>query len=74
MFRGLGWMGPPDEAGHYVNKNVNWVGKRFYVFYIFVVLVGACTCNLLLVDTFLTPAQGWTLVSVVHGLINFTVR
>jgi len=72
MFR-IAWGPPPNEDDHYINKNVNWVGKRFYVFYVFVLIVGVYATNVLLVDTVLSPFQGWTLVHVVHGLVNFTV-
>lgn len=72
MFKLL-WSVPQDDSGHYVNKNVNWVGKRFYVFYVFVLLVASYVCHVLLVDRLLTWDQAWTLVNVVHGIINFTV-
>eukprot|EP00514_Thraustochytrium_sp_LLF1b_P002781 CAMPEP_0184510136 /NCGR_PEP_ID=MMETSP0198_2-20121128/1650_1 /TAXON_ID=1112570 /ORGANISM="Thraustochytrium sp., Strain LLF1b" /LENGTH=159 /DNA_ID=CAMNT_0026900001 /DNA_START=82 /DNA_END=557 /DNA_ORIENTATION=+ len=68
-----GWADGADQAGHYVNKNVNWVGSRFYVFYIFMIVVGAYATHLTLVGSVLTTDQGWTLVNVVHGLVNFTV-
>ncbi len=67
------WCAPPDEAGHYINKNVNWVGRGFYIFYIFILLVGSYTCHVLLVDRIISSDQAWTLVNVVHGIINFTV-
>mmetsp|Transcript_10620 Transcript_10620/g.17336 ORF Transcript_10620/g.17336 Transcript_10620/m.17336 type:complete len:174 (-) Transcript_10620:1264-1785(-) len=74
MFRVVSSEGDGNhEADHYINKNVNWVGKRMYVFYVLVIIVGAYFTNMVLVGTFLTSSQGWTLVNVVHGLVNFTV-
>jgi len=62
-----------EEVPYMVNKNVNWVGKRFYVFYVLLLCVGTYAVKLLLVGSHLTSYQGWTLVHVVHGFLNFTV-
>jgi hypothetical protein len=69
------WQRPADDSGHYVNKNVNWVGKRFAAFYVAVLVVGAYAAQVLLVDAtgLLTREGALTFVNVVHGLINFTV-
>ncbi|GBG24696.1 Protein ORM1 [Hondaea fermentalgiana] len=73
MFKNMAWSQPPNEDDHYINKNVNWVGKRFYVFYVFVIFVGAYLANVVLGTTVLNSFQVWTLVHVIHGIINFTV-
>jgi hypothetical protein len=57
------------------NKNVNWIGPRFFAFYAFGVVVYEFLVRVVLVNMFhlLTQAQGWTLVHATHGLINFVV-
>ncbi len=62
-----------EEVPDMVNKNVNWVGKRFYVFYILFIILGAYTAKIFLIGKYITEYQGWTLVHVIHGIINFTV-
>jgi heme-degrading monooxygenase HmoA len=57
------------------NKNVNWIGPRFFVFYAVIMVVYEFIVRVALVETLhiLTKAQGWTLVHATHGVINFVV-
>ena len=56
------------------NKNVNWIGPRFFVFYAVVMVVYEFLVRIVLVEThMITQAQGWTLVHATHGVISFVV-
>jgi len=57
------------------NLNVNWVGPQFFVFYALTMAAFEWAVRIVLVGTLhmLTPAQGWTTVHAVHGLIHFFV-
>ena len=59
---------------HEINKNVNWIGKRFYVFYTFVILAGAFIVYFFFARPgIVTFYQGCTIVHVGHGLISFAM-
>ena len=56
------------------NKNVNWIGSRFFVFYAVVMVVYEFLVRVFLVETHVvSQAQGWTLVHATHGIISFIV-
>jgi hypothetical protein len=55
----------------HVNKNVNWVGTRFYVFYLCFLLLAVSLVRFLLADRLISFPVAWTLVHVVHGVITF---
>lgn len=65
--------GEQNEDAHYINKNVNWVGRRLLIFYTLVLFVGAYFTHTVLVGHVLSAHQGWTLVNVIHSLVNFVV-
>jgi hypothetical protein len=58
-----------------INKNVNWVGPRFWLFYVFSMISFEWIANAVFVAAtgMLTTAQGLTLVHVGHAIINFFV-
>lgn len=64
-----------NEGESIANKNVNWIGPRFFVFFALVMVVFEFLVRLFLVQTFnlVTQEQGWTLVHVFCGVINFVV-
>jgi len=57
------------------NKNVNWIGPRFFVFYAAIMVVYEFLVRVFLVESshVLTTAQAWTVVHATHGIINFFV-
>ena len=62
------------RLSHEINKNVNWIGKRFYVFYTFVILAGAFIVYFFFARPgIVTFYQGCTIVHVGHGLISFAM-
>lgn len=57
------------------NKNVNWIGPKFFLFYAGMMVACDWLVRLFLVDTtrILNSAQGFTLVHACHGVVNFVV-
>jgi ORMDL family len=57
------------------NKNVNWIGPRFFVFYAAIMVVYEFLVRVFLVETFqmISQAHAWTLVHATHGIISFVV-
>lgn len=56
------------------NKNVNWIGPKFFAFYAIMMVVYEFVVRVLLVEpNIITQAQGWTVVHATHGIINFIV-
>ena len=57
-----------------VNKNVNWIGPRFFMFYAIGLVGFELLVRMLLVTPgFLTWEQGLTIVHAGHGIVNFFV-
>lgn len=64
-----------NEGEAISNKNVNWIGPRFFVFFALVMVVFEFLIRLLLVQTLnvVTQEQGWTLAHAFCGVVNFVV-
>ena len=56
------------------NKNVNWVGPHFFLFYAVMLVVYEFVVRVLLVESHIISQEwGWTFVHASHGIINFFV-